>query len=105
MLWDDRPPYLKRLAESHLNAEMTAHPVAVVMGARQIGKSTQVAHAESTAGMLRLTLDDLDTRTQALSDPEGLVSRADRMAINEVQRAPELLIAIKRAVDLDRRPG
>jgi len=84
---------------------MTAQPVAMVMGARQTGKSTLVAHAESTAGMLRLTLDDLDTRTQALSDPEGLVSRAERMAIDEVQRAPELLIAIKRTVDLDRRPG
>jgi uncharacterized protein len=55
--------------------------------------------------MLRLTLDDVDTRAQALSDPEGLVARADRMSIDEVQRAPDLLIAIKRAVDLDRRPG
>ena len=102
---DNLPTYLPRLAEAHLNAVMTAQPVAVVMGARQTGKSTLIANADATAGMLRLTLDDLDTRTQALSDPEGLVSRADRMAIDEVQRAPDLLIAIKRAVDRDRQPG
>ena len=84
---------------------VSAQPVAVVLGARQTGKSTLVAHAESTAGLLQLTLDDLETRTQALSDPEGLVSRADRMAIAEVQRAPDLLIAINRSVDRDRRPG
>ena len=102
---DTHPPYLTRLAESHLNAVMTTQPVAVVMGARQTGKSTLVAHASATRGMLRLTLDDLDTRTQALSDPEGLVARADRMAIDEVQRAPDLLIAIKRAVDRDRQVG
>ncbi len=105
MTWDDSSPYLPRLAETHLTAVMSAQPVAVVMGARQTGKSTLIAHTDATAGMLRLTLDDLDTRTQALRDPEGLVSRADRMVIDEVQRAPDVLIAIKRDVDRDRRPG
>lgn len=97
--------YLPRLAESHLRAILAAQPVAVVMGARQTGKSTLIAHTPETKGILRLTLDDLDTRAQALADPEGLVARADRMAIDEIQRAPDLLIAIKRAVDRDRRPG
>ncbi|MEP6765218.1 MAG: ATP-binding protein [Gemmatimonadaceae bacterium] len=105
MTRDIHAPYLPRLAESHLGAVLSAQPVAIVMGARQTGKSTLIAHADATAGMLRLTLDDLDTRQHALSDPEALVSRADRMAIDEVQRAPDLLIAIKREVDRDRRPG
>ena len=73
------------------------------MGARQSGKSTLVANSSATRGLLRLTLDGLDTSLQALRDPEGLVARADRLAIDEVQRAPDLVIAIKRAVDLDRR--
>ena len=101
----DDAPFLPRLAEQHLSAILAAQPVAVVMGARQTGKSTLIAHAPETRRMLRLTLDDLDTRAQALTDPEGLVARADRLTIDEVQRAPDLLIAIKRAVDLDRRPG
>lgn len=105
MTRDERSAYLPRLAEQHLRAILAAQPVAVVMGARQTGKSTLIAHTPETTGMLRLTLDDLDTRAQALSDPEGLVARADRMAIDEVQRAPDLLIAIKRAIDNDRRPG
>ena len=105
MTRDNYKSYLPRLAESHLTSVMSTQPVAVVMGARQSGKSTLITHCHATAGMLRLTLDDLDTRAQALNDPEGLVARADRMAIDEVQRAPDLLIAIKREVDRDRRAG
>ena len=105
MTRDDPDAYLPRLAERHLSAILAAQPVAVVMGARQTGKSTLIAHAPAAHGMLRLTLDDLDTRAQALADPEGVIARADRVAIDEVQRAPDLLIAIKRAVDRDRRPG
>lgn len=105
MTWDESKGYLPRLAEKHLSAVLGAQPVAVLVGARQTGKSTLIAHTPQTREMLHLTLDDLDTRAQALSDPEGLVARADRLAIDEVQRAPDLLIAIKRAVDLDRRPG
>lgn len=105
MTRDKSPAYLPRLAEQHLHAILAAQPAAVVMGARQTGKSTLIAHTPGTEGMLRLTLDDLDTRAQALADPEGLISRADRIAIDEVQRAPDLLIAIKRAIDLNRQPG
>ena len=105
MTRDDPEAYLPRLAERHLSAILAAQPVAVVMGARQTGKSTLIAHAPAADGLLRLTLDDLDTRAQALADPEGVIARADRIAIDEVQRAPDLLIAIKRAVDRDRRPG
>lgn len=105
MTWHNPVHYLPRVAERHLMAVLQTQPVAVIMGARQSGKSTLVANSPATRGLLRLTLDDLDTRLQALSDPEGLVARADRLAIDEVQRAPDVLIAIKRAVDLDRTPG
>lgn len=75
---------LPRLAEQHQSAILAAQPVAVVMGARQTGKSTLIAHAPATHGMLRLTLDDLDPRAQALADPDGVIARADRIAIDEV---------------------
>lgn len=79
-------------------------PVAVVVGARQTGKSTLVRRLLS-GDRPYFSLDDLDIRTQAERSPEELVARADRMILDEVQRVPELLIAVKRAVDEDRRPG
>lgn len=84
MTRDGQVRYRPRLAEQHLSAILAAQPVAVVMGARQTGKSTLIAHAPATHGMLRLTLDDLDTRAQALADPDGVIARADRIAIDEV---------------------
>jgi len=104
MTWD-KIQYLPRLAEQQLSDVLRVQPVAVLMGARQSGKSTLIEESAGTRGFTRLTLDDLETRRQALDDPEGLVARADRLAIDEVQRVPELLIAIKRAVDQNRRPG
>ena len=101
----DNLPYLPRLAERQLALILQTQPVAVLMGARQSGKSTLIDRSETTQSFMHLTLDDLNIRQQALHDPEGLLLRADRLAIDEVQRAPDLLIAIKRAVDMDRAPG
>jgi predicted AAA+ superfamily ATPase len=52
-----------------------------------------------------LTLDDTTTRTGAIADPVSFIRGLDRAVIDEVQRAPELLLAIKASVDADRRPG
>lgn len=82
--------------------------VVYISGARQVGKSTlaqQIARTDHPA--LELSLDDSDTRERANGDPEGFVAGlGDRPAmIDEVQRAPALLLAIKRAVDRDTSPG
>jgi predicted AAA+ superfamily ATPase len=53
-----------------------------------------------------VTLDALDTRAQAAADPEDLVARHPRLILDEVQRVPDLVVAIKRAVDEGaRQPG
>lgn len=59
------------------------------------------------AGRPYLTLDDLDLRDQARRDPASVLARGRELVLDEVQRAPELLLAVKRAVDEDRprRPG
>lgn len=101
----DKVSYLPRLAERHLAVILQTQPVAVLMGARQSGKSTLIERSETTQPFAHLTLDDLETRQQALRDPEALLLHAGRLAIDEVQRAPDLLIAIKRAVDMNRAPG
>ncbi|MGH2899288.1 MAG: ATP-binding protein, partial [Solirubrobacteraceae bacterium] len=81
--------------------------VVFVMGARQVGKSTLttvVAERDHPARIL--TLDDGATRAAALDDPAGFVAGLDSpVVIDEVQRAPDLLLAIKEVVDRDRRPG
>lgn len=97
--------YLPRLAERHLEDVLAAQPVAVLMGARQVGKSTLVQHAAALRDHLYLTLDSMEVRAQALADPEGLAGRAPLLILDEVQRAPELVVAVKAAVDTGRRPG
>ena len=52
-----------------------------------------------------LTLDDATAYTAARQDPRGFLRRLDGAVIDEVQRLPELLLAIKLAVDERRRPG
>ena len=81
--------------------------VVVVLGARQVGKSTLVAQiAEGEPRREVITLDDDATRRGAIEDPTGFVADLRTpVAIDEVQRAPDLLLAIKRSVDQDQRPG
>jgi predicted AAA+ superfamily ATPase len=86
---------------------MRVTPVVVLLGARQTGKTTLVRSLPALAARPYLTLDDLSVRLQASSDPEALVVRAPELVLDEVQRAGDLLVAIKRAVDRDRprKPG
>lgn len=102
-----RPGLLARAAQSALTAALRVAPVVVVTGARQTGKTTLVRAQPALAQRPYLTLDDLTVRLQAQADPEALVARAPALVIDEVQRAGDLLLAVKRAVDRDRprRPG
>lgn len=81
--------------------------VVVVLGARQVGKSTLVERiARDRLGARILTLDDAGTRDAAKTDPTGFIADHDTpVVIDEIQRAPDLLLAIKARVDRDRRPG
>jgi predicted AAA+ superfamily ATPase len=81
--------------------------VVVVLGARQVGKSTLVERIAGTRlGARVLTLDDAATRDAAAVDPTGfIVDRATPLVIDEVQRVPDLLLAIKARVDRDSTPG
>lgn len=81
--------------------------VVMTVGPRQAGKTTLIQDLVATdLPMSYVTLDDAGARRLALEDPIGFVAGLDRpVAIDEVQRAPELLLEIKRVVDRDRRPG
>jgi len=74
-------------------------PVVVLTGARQTGKSRLLTSEQSLADHAVFSLDDATVRTDALADPAAFVGRAPRMIIDEVQRAPELLVAVKATID------
>jgi predicted AAA+ superfamily ATPase len=78
-------------------------PVVVVSGARQTGKSTMVS--DLTTGRRRVTMDDLDAQSTARTHPEALLGGDQDVTIDEVQREPSLLSAIKREVDRKRVAG
>ena len=94
---------LPRLVEAVLRERLRIMPAVVVTGARQTGKSTLAAE-RLASGRRYATLDDLDVRDAARRDPESLLGPGP-VTLDEVQREPELLPAVKRAVDRDRRPG
>ena len=83
---------------------MADTPVVLLSGPRQAGKTTLV---RKLAGKKRqfITLDDELTLLAARQDPVGLVRTLDYAVIDEVQRAPALVLAIKKSVDDDRRAG
>ena len=82
-------------------------PVVLLTGARQVGKSTLAQELIGKSwNALYLTLDDRAVLDAALRDPDGFISGTPTpVVIDEVQKAPDVLRAIKRVVDRDRRPG
>jgi predicted AAA+ superfamily ATPase len=112
------------LIHRHLTARVRVSlqdtPAVLVNGPRQCGKTTLVKQfarggasqnsndpvlQDTSEGMTYLTLDDPAVLETARIDPVGLLRQLDRAIIDEVQRAPQLLLALKMSIDQDRRPG
>ena len=94
---------LPRLVAEHLATHLRTMPAVVLAGARQTGKSTL---AQATAPSRRFaTLDDFDVLDAARRQPESLLGGAMPITLDEVQRAPDLLRAVKAAIDDDRQAG
>jgi uncharacterized protein len=91
-----------RWLTEQLQAALRALPVVVLTGARQTGKTTLVRSLPDPRGYL--SLDDLGVLGQAQADPDSLLLERP-LALDEVQRAPELLLSLKRQVDRQRRAG
>lgn len=99
-------PLIDRHIRPHLVEALSRTRVVCLLGARQAGKTTlvrSVADGEHPAQYV--SLDDRGARELAQADPLGFVSGRDRLAIDEVQRAPDLLLAIKQVVDADDARG
>ena len=96
--------YIPRNAESALKHFARGYPLLVVTGLRQSGKSTLVRHAFPAHPYV--SLEDLDQREFAQTDPRGFLSRFSEGAIlDEAQRCPELFSYLQTHVDNRQRPG
>ena len=91
-----------RLLTTKLKLARRVMPVVVITGARQTGKTTLVQSLDPNIPYF--TLDDLGILEQAEKSPETLLTQRP-VTIDEVQRAPALLTAIKKAVDKSRKSG
>ena len=98
------PSLYPRRIEQRLAEALLDTPVVLLAGPRQAGKTTLVRQV-AAKGLRYLTLDDELTLLSAREDPVGMIRSLDRAVIDEIQRAPQLLLAIKKSVDEDRRPG
>ena len=85
-----------------LQAALKALPVVVLTGARQTGKTTLAQGLPQKRTFV--SLDDLGILGQAHSDPDSLLASRP-VTLDEVQRAPELLLPVKRQVDRQRKAG
>ena len=100
------PTYYPRFAEPRLTEALADTPVVLIHGPRQCGKTTLARRVGEARGYSYFNLDDDVALAAAKSDPIGFVDDLpDRVILDEVQRAPGLFTAIKRAVDRHRTPG
>ncbi len=99
MLWRNITP--------HVLEALSDRPVVLVNGARQTGKTTLVQSlAAQGHPATYLSLDEAPTLAAASHDPVGFLARLDGPVIlDEIQRVPDLFLAIKVEVDRARTPG
>jgi predicted AAA+ superfamily ATPase len=100
-------PFVDRNIRPTIVEALSEARAVCLLGARQAGKSTLArAIAESEHPAQYLTLDDEATRRSALDDPTGFIAGISGSAvIDEVQRAPDLMLAIKERLDTSNERG
>lgn len=97
--------FYQRWQSENINHALKTRRVVLLNGPRQCGKTT-LAKQFVSPKVQYLTLDDLTFREAATQDPQGFIEhKYTTLIIDEIQRVPALLIAIKKNVDEDMRPG
>src|SRR5712691_1984181 len=100
------PALFDRHAMPALETALADTPVVLVVGPRQAGKTTLCRLVSQRRGARLLSLDDAATLAAATTDPTGFIAAIDGpIMLDEIQKAPALLPAIKLAVDRRRTAG
>ena len=94
--------YKKRWLADRLREAIEFSPVVVLSGARQSGKSTLLRNEPPFKDWHYLSFDDLDVLALAEKRPEELINISKYLVIDEVQKSPDFVHTVKRAVDQDR---
>lgn len=95
----------KRWQENGIKSALNTRRVVILSGSRQCGKTTTSKAMTDRQSVYR-TLDDYMLLQAAQNDPQGFIKLSKgTMIIDEVQRVPELITAIKKAVDENTRYG
>ena len=96
--------FIPRLLSPAIQTALEDTPVVCLLGPRQSGKTTLVRQLAPERPFV--SFERREYYLAATEDPDGFVeSLPDTVTLDEVQRVPELLHAIKLNVDEDRRPG
>lgn len=94
-----RESYRPRWLTSVLKSAIKSHPVVVLTGARQVGKSTLLMNESIFSDWKYLTFDDFDLLAQAEAEPDSLWIDSEKVILDEVQKVPKILSAVKQTVD------
>lgn len=94
----------KRLLDTRVREALADTPAVLIVGPRRAGKTT-LAQAVGGEERAYITLDDQTILGAARADPAGFIRGLDVATVDEVQRAPDLLLAIKKSIDEDYQPG
>jgi predicted AAA+ superfamily ATPase len=91
--------YIHRWITPQLQMALQDTSILVLTGARQVGKSTLLLNEAPFRDFRYLSMDDFGVLQQANDRPEELWAGTDRIILDEVQKSPQLLVAVKRSVD------
>ncbi len=91
--------YIKRWITPSFLKAVKNFPIVVLTGSRQVGKSTFLRNTTQIKEWEYITLDDFDVLEAAEKDPGALLAGKKKLIIDEIQKAPRLLSAIKKEVD------
>ena len=97
--------YVPRYAEARLRVALSDTRIVALVGPRQAGKTTLARRLAASDKRPVITLDDSEVREFAQEDPIGFLQGLSNVVIDEIQRAPNLILEIKREVDERPEPG